>query len=116
MIDAQESEWVRGNPWVVRLVGTGALFVVVGIVGGLYALRSAALDSYVASQPKAMTFTPPQSNSVGANIGLQFDPSSAHYVAPDYTVFWVWMLVVALGLILVVAGMAVALARRRLVD
>ena len=53
-----------------------------------------------------MTPTPHQ-------IVLNFDPSSAHYVPPDYTVFWIGMLVVALGLIVVAAGIGVALAKRR---
>jgi hypothetical protein len=46
-------------------------------------------------------------------IGVILDPSSAHHVPPDYTVFWLGILVVALGAIVVSAGIGVGLATRR---
>lgn len=111
MTDAQRGAAPRQFSWAVLLVGSGVLLLVVGLLGGLAAKRSADIASYLASQPTGM---------VGGHIlsskrmtGFSFDPSSAHYVPPDYTGFWIGVLVVALGLIVVVAGMGVALVKRR---
>jgi hypothetical protein len=57
--------------------------------------------------------TPDASQPIASQIALNFDPSSAHYAPPDYTVFWIAMLVVAIGVVAVVAGIAVTSAKRR---
>jgi hypothetical protein len=90
-----------------RLVGSGVLIVVAGLIGALAAKRSAEIASFVASQPTRLMSDP--SNP----IGVILDPSSAHHVPPDYTVFWLGILVVALGAIVVSAGIGVGLATRR---
>ncbi len=98
----------RQFSWTVRLVGSGVLLFIVGLLGGLTAKSSADRASYVASQSTRLI-----ANDPSKPIALNFDPSSAHYVPPDYTVFWIGMVVVALGLIVAVAGIGVALAKRR---
>lgn len=112
MTDARIGTASRRFSWVDLLVGSGVLMVLVGLVGGLAAKRSSDIASYVASQPtQALPLDP--SVPIASQIALNFDPSSAHYVPPDYTVFWFGMLVVALGLIIVATGIGVALAQRR---
>lgn len=92
----------------VLLVRWGVLLLIVGLLGALTAKSFADRASYVASQPTALIANDPSNPIV-----LNFDPSSAHYVPPDYTTFWIGMLVVALGLIVVATGAGVALAKRR---
>jgi hypothetical protein len=85
----------------------------VGLLGGLVAKRSADLASVAASQPTRF-LTPDSSAPLESQIALNADPSSAHFVPPDYTVFWLGMIVVALGLIAVLAGIIVVLIKRRM--
>ncbi|MDP9025954.1 MAG: hypothetical protein M3N46_00150 [Actinomycetota bacterium] len=96
-----------GQPAAILIIASGALGMAAGAVGGLMAKSSADEASYLASQPTSQMSDP--SNP----IGLIFDPSSAHYVAPDYAVFWIWMIVAGIGVVAVLAGIAVAFRRRR---
>ena len=98
----------RQSSGAAVLVRWGALLSIVGLFGGLVAKSFADRASHVASQHTALIANDPSNQ-----IALNFDPSSAHYVPPDYTVFWIGMLVVALGVIVVAAGIGVALAKRR---
>ncbi len=84
------------------------LLLIVGLLGGLVAKSFADGVSYVASSPTRLIANDPSNPIV-----LNSDPSSAHHVPPDYTVFWIGMLVVALGVIVVMAGIRVALPKRR---
>jgi hypothetical protein len=108
MTDAQRGVAPRQFSWADLLLRWGVLLVIVGLVGGLAAKSFADRASYGASQATRLIGIDSSNPSV-----LAPDASSAHYVPPDYTVFWIGMLVVALGLIVVVAGIGVALAKRR---
>jgi hypothetical protein len=92
----------------VWLLVPGALMAIGGSIGGLVAKRSADLASFLDSQPKRLI-----SNDPSNSLALNFDPSSAHYVAPDYTGFWVGMIVVAIGVLGVLAGVVAAIAKKR---
>ena len=108
MTDAQRGVSPRQSSGAALLVRWGALLSIVGLFGGLVAKSFADRASYVASQHTALIANDPSNQ-----IALTFDPSSAHYVPPDYTVFWIGMLVVALGVIVVAVGIGAALAKRR---
>lgn len=108
MTGAQHGVAPRQPSWAALLVRWGALLSIVGLLGGLAAKSFADRASYVASQSTALIANDPSNPIV-----LNFDPSSAHYVPPDYTVFSIGMLVVALGLSVVAAGIGIALAKRR---
>jgi hypothetical protein len=90
----------------VWLLVLGALVVIGGATAGLIAKRSADVAAAVASSPaRLLTMTD--------ELSLNFDPSSAHHVQPDYTGFWVGMCVVAVGVLTVIVGIA---NKRRQVD
>jgi hypothetical protein len=112
MTDAQLTQ-TRRQGWAVWLLSAGVPLVIVGLLGGLVAKRSADLASFAASQPTRF-LTPDSSAPMASQIALNFDPSSAHFIPPDYTVFWLGMIVVALGLIAVLAGIVVVLIKRRM--
>jgi hypothetical protein len=102
----------------VLLLGIACSFGVAGLARILIlvitvAKRSADLASVAASQPTRF-LTPDSSAPLESQIALNADPSSAHFVPPDYTVFWLGMIVVALGLIAVLAGIIVVLIKRRM--
>lgn len=98
----------RKFSWVVFLVRSGLLLLIVGLLGGLVAKSFADRASYVASSHTRLIANDPSNPLV-----LNFDPSSAQHVPPDYTVFWIGILVVALGVIVVMAGIGGTLAKRR---
>lgn len=98
-----------GDAW---LSGAGAIVAAAGLLTAVALRRSADIASYVASQPTRFA-VPDPSRTARADIALTFDPSSAHYVPPDYAGFWLGMLVLALGLLMVAAGMSIAFAKRR---
>lgn len=108
MTDARPGVTPRLFSWAALLVRWGVLLVTAGLLGGLVAKQFADRASYAASQATRLIGV-----DASKPLVLTFDPSSAHYVPPDYTVFWMGMLVVALGLIVVAAGIGVALAKRR---
>ena len=88
--------------WGTAVIAIGALIALVGAFAALAARSSADLAAYGASQPTRMISDP--SNP----IALEFDRSSAHHVSPDYTSFWIWVGVAALGLIIVLTGTLIA--------
>lgn len=108
MTDAQRGVTPHQFSRAALVVPWGVLLSIIGLLGGLVAKSLADRASYVASQHTALIANDPSNP-----IALNFDPSSAHYAPPDYTVFWIGMLVVALGLIVVAAGIGIALAKRR---
>jgi predicted permease len=94
--------------WTALLISAGAVFAIIGLIGALLAKHSADLASALSSE-HARLFTPGGSSSTSANIALQFAPTAA----PDYTLFWLALTVIIVGLIAALAGMAVALRGRR---
>jgi hypothetical protein len=109
VIEAPQTPPARRLSPATWLIICGGVVVVVGAMAGLAAKRCADIASYIASQPKRLIG--PQIVSSKEMSGPTFDPSSTHYVAPDYTLFWVCMLVVVVGL-MTVAG-AIILRRPR---
>jgi protein-S-isoprenylcysteine O-methyltransferase Ste14 len=101
----------RRHPVPFWLVAAGVLLSVAGLVGGFIAKRSADLASYVASQPTRMIG--PEILSPTRMTGPTFDPTSAHYVAADYTAYWTGMLVVAVGLVIVIVSVSFAVVQSR---
>ena len=93
------------------LAASGVLLVVGGLLGGLLSKRAADVVSHVKSSATRL---------IGGEIlsdkqmtGFAFDPSSAHYVPPDYTGFWIGMLVAALGLLALATAGGIRLIRSR---
>lgn len=97
----------RTGTTVALLVGAGTVMTVVGFVGGLVARSFADRASRLASEATRLISDPTNP------IGLAFDPTSAHSVPPDFTLFWIAMAIAALGALLLVFGIAVAATRRR---
>jgi hypothetical protein len=97
--------------WTVWLLVTGTVLAVVGLSGGLFAKRSADLASLLPSGSTRLV-TPGASAPIRAQIALTFDPTSTHYAAPDYTLLWLSVALVIVGLIAVSAGTVVALSKR----
>jgi hypothetical protein len=93
----------------VLLLVSGVLVAIGGSFGGLVAKRSADIASFLASQPKRLISDDPSNP-----LALNFDPSSAHHIPPDYTGFWLGMSVVAVGILVLVAGIIVVIAKKRL--
>ena len=109
LTDAQTSQ--RRVPPTALLAASGLLLVIGGLVGGLLAKRAADAVSHAKSAATRL---------IGGDIvsdkqmtGFTFDPSSAHYVPPDYTGFWIGMLVAALGLLALATAVGVRLISRR---
>ncbi|WP_394768859.1 hypothetical protein [Lacisediminihabitans sp.] len=112
MIDAQRGVAPRQFSWADFLLRWGVLLIIVGSVAGLAAKFFADRASHAASGATRM-LTPDASEPIASHIAQIFDPSSAHYVPPDYTAFWIGMLAVALGVAAVAAGIGVVVAKRR---
>jgi hypothetical protein len=109
LTDAQASQ--RRVPLTALLAASGLLLVIGGLVGGLLAKHAADVVSHAKSAATRL---------IGGDIvsdkqmtGFTFDPSSAHYVAPDYTGFWIGMLVAALGLLALATAVGVRLISSR---
>ncbi|MCU1421202.1 MAG: hypothetical protein JWN36_853 [Microbacteriaceae bacterium] len=109
LTDAQTSQ--RRVPPTALLGASGLLLVVGGLVGGLLAKHAADVVSHAKSA--ATRLIEDDTVSDKQMIGLTFDPSSAHYVPPDYTGFWIGMLVVALGLLALATTAGIRLVRMR---
>ena len=95
-------------PW---FLASGVLLVLTGLIGGLMTKQSADIASVSASQPTRMVGG--QILSPTQMTGPRFVPSSAHYVAPDYTVFGIGVLVIVLGLTILMVSVGTGLAERR---
>jgi predicted permease len=89
------------------LIVPGALLALGGTIAGLAAKRSAEIASSIASSAKRLIS--PLSNP----LALEFDPTSAQPVPPDYTGFWLGMIVAAIGALAVVMGVVIAVRERR---
>jgi hypothetical protein len=105
-------EDVPRRDWTAWLPALGLVVMFVGLLGALVSEHFAVLASVAASQPRRVLMPSP-SAAVGSQIGLQFDPSSAHYVGPDFAGLWIGAGVAALGLAVLIVGIAVTLATRR---
>lgn len=92
----------------VWLIVPGALVSLAGVIGAIVARRAADIASFVASHEYSRLVSDPSNP-----IGLAFDPASAHHVGANYTGFWTGMLVVAVGLLVVLAGVVTAFVKRR---
>jgi hypothetical protein len=110
----RSTEALSAQPQVTRsalLATSGILLVVGGLLAGLLSKRAADLVSHAKSSATRL---------IGGDIlsdkqmsGFTFDPSSAHYVPPDYTGFWIGMLVAALGMMALATAAGIRLIRSR---
>ncbi len=91
-----EAEASKPNPTLGFLLWGGVILAVAGLIGTFVSKEQA------------------ESAASGTNLSNQFatalgDPSGA--VSPDYTFMWVWIVVGAVGLILLIAGIVVRAAK-----
>jgi hypothetical protein len=85
------------------LVAAGVALALTGVVGGLVAKWVADRAALAASSATRMT--------IDSSVALRFDPSSAHHVAPDETLFWLGVIVTAVGVLVATAGNMVATSK-----
>jgi len=97
---------VRSLP--VWLLVPGVLMALGGSIGGLVAKHSADITSLLASQPKGLI-----SGGAASSMGLRFDPSSAHFVPPNYAGLWLGIMIAAVGTVLGVTGAFIAIRQKR---
>jgi hypothetical protein len=101
------AESARIPGWRTAWISLGALVLVVGAIAAAAARSAADAAAYVASQPTRLISDP--SNP----IGIEFDPTSAHHVGADYTLFWIWVAVAAVGAVLVLTMVLAGRTARR---
>jgi hypothetical protein len=92
----------RRNPYVVVLLAVGALMAIGGLIWGLAAKASA----------DHALFTAFSMHTLPVHAFTQYTQRS---VVLDYTGLWTGILVAILGVIILVAGVVVAFAKRRVV-
>ncbi len=107
MTAAQQGASPTSDLWIRRLVGSGLFLVAIGAMAGLASKAVAERAANVASTFHTRLISDPNNP-----IALEFDPSSAHHVIPDYTQFWMCMLVVAVGLLALLVGIGMRLRSR----
>ncbi len=91
---------VQPRPYVVWLIGAGALATVVGVVWGLIAFESAQ---------QSTTLSGPMP-TLPVNTYAQY---TQHPVVPDYTGLWLGLIVAGVGALVLLAGAVAAFARPR---
>lgn len=91
----------RWNPYAVALMAVG---VAVVVADAIWTLVSNASAGNVVFHASSMPTLPVHS----------FVQYTQHFVGPDYTGLWIGPLVAVLGLIILIAGIIVAVTRRRI--
>jgi hypothetical protein len=91
----------RRNPYVVVLLAVGALAAIAGLIWGLAAKASA---DHTALGASSMPTLP-------VHVYTQY---TQHFIVPDYMGLWIGLLVAVLGVIILLAGVVVAITKPRL--